>query len=168
MTTAVIVISTECVPTKTPPTPARTPLIKVRIVPVPGRSSGGEDTGGSRVAAASSTLIVLGLQVAREVRVPDLGRGADGCAAEVLLNAMPAYQRGRGRGCRYPGLLRNYGITLVVSRGAVRIDPDPEVAFQGQGGGESWQCSVRRDRILRFWQSWHGSTTKPACASPVK
>ena len=78
MITAVIVISTECVPAKTPPTPAKTPLIKVRIVPAPGRSSGGEDTGGSGMAAASSTLIVLGSQVPREVRVPDLGRGANG------------------------------------------------------------------------------------------
>lgn len=91
ITTAVIVISTECVPTKTPPTPARTPSIKVSIVPALGRD--GEDTGGSGMAGVSSTLLVLGSQVACEVRVPDPDRGADGCAAEVLLNAMPAYQR---------------------------------------------------------------------------
>jgi hypothetical protein len=43
---AMIVIKTERVPTKTPPTPASTPLTSVRIVPALGLCSEGELAGG--------------------------------------------------------------------------------------------------------------------------
>lgn len=54
MAAAMMVISTECVPTKTPPTPASTPLTRVRIVPAPGRCGEGGLVGDGGTATASS------------------------------------------------------------------------------------------------------------------
>jgi len=53
-TAAMTVTSTECVPTKTPLTPASTPFTKVRIAPapVPGRRGGEGEAGGSGTAVA--------------------------------------------------------------------------------------------------------------------